>query len=251
MKKITSICLFSIIITLIFNINSISAEEKGDYTLIEEYEEDVTGDHINETIKLYGIFLSSDSNFYRDIYALIETKNNQKWEINYIGGYNPKLEFIDITQNGINEILFQSATGRSNELYNYTLHTIQHNELNELELPFQSVSGAFINDFQAELYITSNTKPIIMDLKERAEEYIRSGIYNEHGNLPKRTSLLIDSIAFFEPLLISKSKGYGLKSYQQINGIDHDDPLGTIETLWYYQDDDWIILQTDWKQKYK
>src|SRR5699024_12542755 len=111
------------------------------------------------------------------------------------------------------------------------MHTIKHIELKYIELPFQSLSGAYINDFQAELYITSNTKPIIMDLKERAEEYIRTGIYNEHGNLPTRTSLMIDSIAFFEPLLISKSKGYGVKSNQQITGIDHDDLLVTIEIL--------------------
>src|SRR5699024_2080940 len=117
MKKIVYVFLFSITLTLIFNINNTFAEERAEYTLIEEYEEDITGDRIKETIKLYGIYLSSDSDFYRDIYAVIETKNNQKWEINYIGGYDPKLEFIDVAQNGINDILFQSATGRSNELY--------------------------------------------------------------------------------------------------------------------------------------
>ncbi len=45
---------------------------------------------------------------------------------------------------------------------------------------------------------------------------------------------------------ISDSQGYGLKSSQEIYGTNKDDSLGTIETLWYFEDEKWIILQTKW-----
>lgn len=249
MKKIAYILIFSLTCILISPLNNetFAAEETPEASIIKEYEEDVTGDGIKETILLYGTLLSHDSAYYRDIYAVVETKSNQKWKIQYKGGYEPEIEFYDLTHNGINNMLFQSATGDSGGLYHYSLHTIEGNKVKEIDLPSQIVHGQFINDFQTKLIITPRTKPIILDLKDRAEEYIRLNIYNEKGQLLKNKSLMIDPITFFESILISKSKGYGLKSYQQINGAYHADLLGTVETIWYYENKKWIILQTEWK----
>ena len=48
-----------------------------------------------------------------------------------------------------------------------------------------------------------------------------------------------------EPVLISETNGYGLKTYEQIIGV-FDEPIGEIQTLWYFNNDEWIALKTDW-----
>lgn len=225
-----------------------AAESKPeDSILIESYQVDITGDGEVETIELMGKLFAPDAQYYQDIWANIRSSNEQEWKINYGGGYEPELQFIDLNHDGIKDIFYQSPTGGSGGLYTSFLHTLANQELTEIPLPEQRyVSGKFEENFQVIIEIVPNGKPIVMDVKDRAEDYIRLGIYDKEGNLLKPTSLMIDSIAFYEPISISESKGYGLKSYQQISGAYHADRLGTIETLWYYENGEWIILQTNW-----
>ncbi|MBP2076402.1 hypothetical protein [Oceanobacillus polygoni] len=225
-----------------------AAESKPeDSILIESYQVDITGDGEVETIELMGKLFAPDAQYYQDIWADIRSSNEQEWKINYGGGYEPELQFIDLNHDGIKDIFYQSPTGGSGGLYTSFLHTLANQELTEIPLPEQRyVSGKFEENFQVIIEIVPNGKPIVMDVKDRAEDYIRLGIYDKERNLLKPTSLMIDPIAFYEPISISESKGYGLKSYQQISGAYHADRLGTIETLWYYENGEWIILQTNW-----
>ncbi len=225
------------------------AEENNnpDLQLIKTYEEDVTGDGLKEIIELKGVLFSPDSTYYRDIVAIITSSENQVWEIPYMGGYEPTLTFIDLNHDKVNDIFFQSATGGSGGLYQYHLHTLIQNKLSEIPLPEQPfVKGKFLENFKVEVTISPDMEPAIVDVSNRADDYIRLGIYRKDGKLLKETSAMVDPIAFFEPKLISKSKGYGLKSYQQVSGAYHADQLGTIESLWYFDRDKWILLKTQW-----
>ncbi|TQS75274.1 hypothetical protein DX933_07230 [Ornithinibacillus gellani] len=229
---------------------TVSANEKEtteSFKPINEYEKDVTGDGNRENILLLGELFSNSSPYYRALQAEIRVDGDTKWTIPYNGGYDPNLEFIDLNHDGIQDILFQSPTGGSGGLYQYHLHTIQHNKLVEIPLPTQPVIGNFKGHFTAEIKLLPHYKPIEVDVSGRADDYIRLGIYNEDGKLLKNTPLFIDPIAYFEPVLISKSKGYGLKSYQNISGAYHADQLGTVETLWYFENKRWTILQTAFK----
>ncbi|WP_087972777.1 hypothetical protein [Oceanobacillus rekensis] len=215
--------------------------------LIETYKEDVTGDGDNETIDLKGILFSPDTQYYKDIWITVTTTSGADWKINYGGGYEPVLQFIDLTHDGIKDIFYQSPTGGSGGLYTSNLHTFANSEMQEIALPDQQyVNGNFEENFNVTIKIAPNGKPIVVDVKDRAEDYIRLGIYDKNGKLLKPTDLMIDPIAFFEPNLISDSKGYGLKSFKQISGAYHADGLGTIETLWYYENGNWVILKTEW-----
>ena len=224
-----------------------ASETKPEPIIIETYESDVTGDGQDEKIELKGVLFSEDASYYREIWAEITTPHNEHWKITYGGGYDPVLQFIDLNHDKINDIFYQSPTGGSGGLYTYQLNTLANEQLTDIPLPEQRfVKGEFKDNFNVAIQITPEGKPIIVDVKDRKDDYIRLGIYDTEGNLLKPKSVMIDPIAFFEPVLISKSKGYGLKSYQQISGAYHADQLGTIETLWYYENNEWIILQTDW-----
>lgn len=249
MKHITIVVLLFLSLLIIIPISAI-AETKSkmpNVKIIHTYTEDVTGDGQKETIYLKAIPFSKDSSYYQSIWATIKSPHSKEWKIQYKGGYEPTLQFYDLNHDKIPDIYFQSPTGGSGGLYSYQLNTIKNEELQEIPLPVQRhVKGEFTDNYRAVLSLTPGSKAISINAKDQAKEYIRLGIYNKNGELLKYTPLMIDPIAFFEPVLISKTKGYGLKSYQQISGAYHADQFGTIETIWYYERGKWIILTTKW-----
>ncbi|WP_026906957.1 hypothetical protein [Paucisalibacillus globulus] len=250
MKKIVYSTLILLLFICLDNyyINGLEENKnENELKVIKTYEEDLTGNGLKEIIELKGVLFSPDSNYYRDLVAVITTSENKVWEIPYMGGYEPNLSFIDLNHDKVNDIFFQSATGGSGGLYQYHLHTLVKNNLSELPLPEQPfVKGNFLDNFKVGVTISPNSEPIIVDVHNRKDDYIRLGLYSKDGKLIKETSAMVDPIAFLEPKFISKSKGYGLKSYQQVSGAYHADQLGTVESLWYYDRDKWILLQTKW-----
>ncbi|MBM7600747.1 hypothetical protein JOC34_003158 [Virgibacillus halotolerans] len=248
MKYFLSVLIF--LSSLYFYADYTAASEKDSHseaTLIETYQADVTGNGQNEEIKLKGTRFSNDTNYYQDIWIEITDDHNKHWKVNYGGGYEPTLKFIDLNNDQVSDILYQSANDKNNNLNNYQLHTLNNGQLNEVSLPEQLyIDGKFMDDYHVQVKISPDSKPIDMNVKDRAETYIHQGIYDEQGKLLKSTPILIDPIAAFDPFIISESKGYGLKSYKQINGGYQNDQLGTVETTWYFEDNDWIILQSEW-----
>ncbi|MBY7143919.1 hypothetical protein KFZ56_12855 [Virgibacillus sp. NKC19-3] len=238
---------FTLFLLFIMHPNAVGAESNTEPVLIETYEADVTGDGQSEIIELKGILFSSDTNYYREVWIDITSVHDEQWTITYEGGYDPAIQFIDLNHDEVQDIFYQSATGGSGGLYNYQLHTLKNEKVKEIPLPEQlHLRGKFMDDFKIEIQLSPDSEPYIVDVRDRSEEYIQLDIYDDEGRLLEATSVMIDPIAFFEPVLLSKSKGYGLKSYQQISGAYHADQLGTVETLWYYENDEWIILQTEW-----
>ncbi|RLL46456.1 hypothetical protein D8M04_04415 [Oceanobacillus piezotolerans] len=239
-----------VIVFLVVLPNTIYSEETENDTInIDTYQVDITGDGLLESIHLKGRPFSPDADYFHSIWAEIKSPDDELWTIQYGSGYDPEIKFVDINHDKIQDMLYQSPTGGSGGLYHYDLHSLANNELLEIPLPNQEyVSGAFKDNFIIELSLSPNDKSIVMDVSNRAKEYIKLGIYNKRGNLLKSTSVMIDPIAFFEPVTISESKGQGLKSFKQISGGYHADQLGTIEALWYYLDGEWIILKKQWNE---
>lgn len=248
-KTIIILIAFSLFLALSIptSLQADSKENAPKPKTIHTYKEDVTGDGQKETILLKAVPFSYDSAYYQKIWSVIKNPHSKNLKIQYGGGYEPTLQFYDLNHDKVTDIFFQSPTGGSGGLYNYQLNTIKDGKIKDIPLPVQRyVKGKFIKNFKAVLSLTPRSRAIFINVRDRADDYIRLGIYNKDGDLIKPTSLMIDPIAFYEPVLISKSKGYGLKSYQQISGAYHADQLGTVETLWYYEKGKWIILTTEW-----
>ncbi|CAM4134321.1 hypothetical protein [Lederbergia lenta] len=234
-------------IILIFSWNNtMYAQEKP--TALLEYDHDVTGDGVRNKITLYGIPFESNSKFYQKVWAEIELRDGKKVRIDYEGGYEPKLEFADLNHDGVDDILYSSATGGSGGLYNYALHTLKDAQLKEIPLPEPlQIEGAFQNDFKAIIEIPGIKDPIVLDLSSRKDDYISLGLFQKNGMLNEPTELMIDPIAFFEIVKVKNKKGYGLKGYRQISGAYHADGLGTVETTWYYENGKWNPVKVEWK----
>lgn len=249
MKRLT-LFLFFVMLLGLFTWNGTAASETENQKtiLIDSYKEDVTGDGQKEEIKLKGIRFSEDSNYFHNVWADIKGPQTKQWKIVYEGGYDPGLDFNDLNHDGINDVLFQSSTSETREKYHYQLHTLKREKLKELKIPESyTITGEFKPDFKATLLLDPSKDPIIIDMKDHADSHIKDGIYDNNGELLKRTHLLVDPITVFEPVYISKSKGYGLKSYQQVSGATREDVLGKIDALWYFEDGKWIKLKQEWK----
>lgn len=246
-----SIIIFSFML-IFFSSSLIKAEEVPNEKEIKTYNEDVTGDGHKETITLYGITLSNDSEYFQDIWAIITFPDRTEKKIPYQGGYQPELTFANMNQVQGNDLIFSSIVDRKNDVINYQLHTIKRNKPEKIELPTQNhINGSFQDKFEIELQISPTEDPEVIDVGNRAKKYIDSGIYNKQGELRRNTSIHPQEMIEYEPVFLSSSKGFGLKSRRQINGVSNSDKLGTIETLWYYEDDKWIILQSKWMQATK
>lgn len=246
MKRLVSFILLIIIFYAFSGVNNhISAAEHGETIL--EYRHDVTGNGGRDSITLFGIPFNDDSPYFKKVWAEIELPDGKEIVIDYEGGYEPKLDFSDLNHDGVDDILYSSATGGSGGLYNYALHTIKDSKLQEIPLPAPlQIEAYFKDNFKAVINIPG-LKPIKLDLKSRKADYIRMGLYQKNGKLNEPTELMIDPIAFFEIVKISDNKGYGLKSFRQISGAYHADQVGTVEVIWYYENGKWNPINIQWK----
>ncbi|WP_174614092.1 hypothetical protein [Virgibacillus ihumii] len=212
---------------------------------ILEFDEDVTGDGRKESVTLKGIKFSMETDYLKDAWTEIQLANNKKWKIPYDGGYDPNLEFLDLNHDKVLDIFYQSK-GQGG-LHNHALHTLSNGELKEIQLPVQRYVKAHLTDgFELEVKLSPEQKPYTTNVKKQAADYIEKGIYNKQGRLLTDGSVIIEPISKYEPVFINKQKGYGLKSYQQINGTGKSDTIGTVQTTWYYENDKWLILKTKW-----
>ncbi|WP_068672728.1 hypothetical protein [Oceanobacillus sp. Castelsardo] len=224
------------------------AKEK-DAVIINTYQADVTGDGLLEDIDLMGVPFSNSGDYYHNVWAEVKSKNrdNERWQINYGDGYEPQIQFIDANHDNVQDILYQSSSDKKH-MSKQKLHTFASNKLFEISLPkLDYVSGKFADDYRADLKITPNAKPIQINLQNHSDTYIQSGVYSIDGKLKKSKSLLLNAPHYYEVVKLTDDKGYGLRSYKRVSGISNEDHLGTIESLWYYTDGKWIVLQSEWK----
>jgi len=219
-------------------------------TLIDSFAEDLTGDGFRENFTLNGILLSSKSGFYRDVWLDITSPFSHQWKISFDGGYEPKLDLIDLNHDHTFDIFYQVAKNENKSQYSYQLYTLKNGLVKQLPLPKHNhIQAKYLQDFKVEIRIDPNQKPIIKDISKLKKQYVNDKIYDGSGKLLKKEKATINPISTFEPILISESKGYGLKSSQSIKGINDHDVFGEIVTLWYYKNDEWIILKSEWIEK--
>ena len=241
---------FIILMFLLFNNHSfiINAEQTPSPITISISEDDLTGDKQHETIQLKGSLLHDNSSFYQNIWIEIKSIHSEKWKIPFTGGYDPHIQLLDLTQDQVNDLFYQSALNKNDHFYTHHLYSLKNGVIKEVSLPKQShIKGHSRNDFQIEIQTSiRNENPIMIEVNEFKNKYVEHGIYDTKGNLLEQAPIMIAPVSKYEPLLINKSKGYGLKSYQKISGGHTKDPLGVIEIDWYYENGAWVILQTDW-----
>lgn len=233
---------------LTFTTNSLPTQandNNDDNHFINSYEEDITGDGLREYIKLQGTLLTKQSAYYRNIWLDITGPFSLQWKVSLSSGYNPSLTIVDLTNNETSDLLFQSARDEELGQYNYQLYTITKGSIRQIALPtHHKVQLVFLNDFKFQVKTPLLQKPIVFDISKEQQLDLVDGLYNEQGKLLINKQFAIEARFTFQPTLISKTKGYGLRSTEYLFGLNKHDVLGVIESLWYFENDKWINLQT-------
>src|SRR5690625_842644 len=220
----------------------IYSEASTEPTVINTYEEDITGDGYRETITLKGLPLTNDSDFFQDIWADIDGVN-QSWTISYGGGYLPQLDFVHLTLDHTYNLLFSSKSS-DNRYPNYQLHLFKLIQMKAKELPqLDHTSRKLEDDFQVSVIISPDGKAETVTIDPK--HYIEEDIYTSNGSLSESVSLQV-SQPTLKKHYVSKQQGYGLKSTQTFREPIKEKKIGTLETLWYFENGKWIIVQNKW-----
>ncbi|MGE8205824.1 hypothetical protein ACQKP0_14805 [Heyndrickxia sp. NPDC080065] len=211
--------------------------------IIQEYNVDVTGDQKPEKIVLKGIQVDPTSMYMKKVWAEITSSTNGKFQIDYELGYEPKIEFVDLNHDGVADLLESSATGGSGGLYNYHLSTLKDGKGLEIPLPPSlNIQGQFKDNYKAKITIPETKYTKVIDLSSRKKDYIRLGLYQENGKLNEPTELMIDPVAMYKVVKVQGREGYGLNAFRQISGASHADILGTVSSVWYYNNGSWQLI---------
>jgi hypothetical protein len=213
---------------------------------IHSYTKDITGDGKKDEIILKAVPFSPDALFLKEVWAEITTSNGSEIRIDYDGGYEPKIEFVDLNHDGIKDMLYSAATGGSGGLYDMDLHTVAGNKLIDLGLPPGPViQGQFQDGYKAAVTFTDTNQSYTIDLSSRKDDYERLGIYTD-GKLNEPMELMVLPAAFYKPAKIEGKQGKGVKGYQQISGAYKADGIGTAVSSWYYENDKWNLIKIKW-----
>lgn len=231
------------------NFTDVTKEKpKNNELTVKSYSKDVTGDGKKDKIELKAIPFSPDALFLKEVWAEITTSKGSEIRIDYEGGYEPKIEFVDLNHDKIKDMLYSAATGGSGGLYHMDLHTLADNKLLDLGLPEDlTIQAQFQDNYKAVISFTDTNQSYTVDLKDRKDDYERLGIYTD-GKLNEPMELMVLPTAFYEPAKIKGKPGKGLKGYQQVSGAYKADGIGTAVSYWYYDEDKWNLVEIHWQE---
>lgn len=211
---------------------------------IATYDEDITGNGSTEQISLKGILLSEEQSFYRDIWLEITTDDGLTWTISYLNGYDPTIEFITLHNKKGKSIFFSS---KNEQKENTQLHSIINQKVVEETLPDPVyMAGAFNDNFTIQLSLHDQLDPHIFHITEK-ESY--EHLYSNEGKLLKEVPIITGHDVTLIPTFISTSKHYGIKSVQEVYNEQTKKIVGSIETLWYFENNRWIKINEQWMSK--
>lgn len=212
---------------------------------INSFEEDITGDGFREYIRLEGNLFNQNGDYFHNVWIDIQTPFTQQWKIALIPGYRPNLNIVDINNDNILDLFYQTAKDISNKRFDYRLYTVKEGKVEQIPLPHPRLQqGEFVDDFKLKIIMDSDKKPLFIDLGNKKTLY--KDLYDAKGKLKIKKNLHIYPIYFLEPIWINEKKGYGLISSQPVKMSDNPDLLGEIKTVWYYHEGKWIVQKGEW-----
>lgn len=233
-----------ILIFYLFFISSTKANDSSHH-IIHSYQEDITGDGLHETIHLNGELLSEKSSYYRKIWISIQSPFSNEWKVPLKSGYEPEIKFIDLNGDQINDIFFINK--RDENIYQYELYTVANGKIKNIPLPKQQyIYARYKQNFKIGLKLSPYHEEKEIDISLHKNDYIRGEIYENDGRLLDEVKPYITPLLSLEPVILNEEKGYGLKSVHELKRFDGGHTIGRIETLWYYKNNVWIILQSKW-----
>lgn len=212
-------------------------------SVIVKKEMDVTGDGKLDTIYVKGEPFEEGAIFLRSITLEVFSANGKNHRVNVDGGYEPKIEFKDLNNDGIKDLFLSVNTGGSGGLSNHYLYTLKGDQLKDLTVPEPLViQTAFLNGYKASMTIESTNESYQFDLRSRAKDYERLGLYH-NGKLNEPAELMVLPFGMLKSIKVTGNR-IGLKGSQRISGAYNADSIAYVESTWVYENGKWALLDT-------
>lgn len=246
-KFLCVLLIINFYLTYLFVPSIQALESSSQDSFINSIEADITGDGFKEYIRLEGNLLADDSTYYHNVWLDITNPFSKTWNINLKSGYDPDVNLLDINNDKTLDLFYEVSLNEEKTSYATQLYTWKGEKAQQLELPkTNSIKGTYANNFTIEMTIEPGKAPISVKVPDQSLA-MEQGFYDADGNILEKISVDITPVRRYEPILISESKGHGLKTTQSVKDIITNQVIGSVETIWYMKNSEWIILQKKWR----
>lgn len=212
--------------------------------------EDVTGDEEKDMIIVIGEKnLVVEDNIAKNIDVVIYDKVSNtfiKSNLRKCIGTTSKIITEDVNGNGIKDIII--LTENEDMTKNMRIVTIENGIAKEIfkQKDNKSINmvGTFMDGFKAQISSKKINYNREIDLKDKKQNYVTSGFYNENGKLASDKKDISLS-GFTKVEMIELNNQYGIKTSQYLKGFDNLDILDQINIIWKYENGEWKIKEAE------
>lgn len=265
-NKLFWLILILVVIAIIFSLVKEPTEESSDFKPLElnvgdeftylDYKDkyvlnymmkDVTGDGTNDMIIVIGEKEKVDDLMANQMDIVVYepiTEIFHPLKLKNMSGEMPKLETCELTGDGILDVILSASDGNGN--INVRVASLINGEWKEILKAKDNrgivFTGEMMDGFKASLNCAKYSKNLEIDLKDRKENYVSNGFFDESGRLLKTDSKIITS-SFVSIEYVELDGYYGIQTVQRILGFNEEDLLDEITTIWKYEDGKWVAKE--------
>jgi hypothetical protein len=206
---------------------------------------DVTGDGQKDIVTLSGSKADPNSPYFTALTLGVRPSGKSEVLIPIEGGYNPKLQFVDVTGDKLREIYVSVETGGSGGFNNTYIYSLKNSIPVALPLPLPlKVTAEFQKNYAVKLKIEETNEAYLISIKDKKAEYDQAGIY-QNGKVLKQMTVTVNTYSVLEPKEIDRNGIYGLQGIQRITGLYNADTIAYVNSIWKWHNNKWKLLDAD------
>ncbi|MGZ9583156.1 VCBS repeat-containing protein [Paenibacillus marinisediminis] len=193
---------------------------------------DVNGDRIPDLVYLVGDH-EPGSPFIQHITLHIQdgrTRVTHAYPLKQNSGYNPTVQLVDFTGNGVDDILIVIDSGGSGATTYSYIFSYMNNQLQQL-FDYEAYNQAhqyavnFMDGFKVNATSLNPQSTYIIDLTYKGQQYL-SEIYDSNGKLKEPIQGDVNPLSGVYPIDLERDRKYELMALQRITGRYNADGLG-------------------------
>lgn len=211
---------------------------------------DLNKDKKDERIYLVGNQFEKGSIYYDQLTYVIKdgkTKKNLvhiiKDGTNNMGGYEPKVQVVDLNKDGQNDLFLSAPTGGSGGYVSYDLATLKAGKLasylTQADLSGLTIDAKFMDNYQVAITAKEIKKSWTIDVSQNQKMYQESKIYDQNGKFIGTEAPFTGPISYLE--IVDQYGGLMLKGSQSIKGIANADTIANLDLYLSYEKGGWKL----------
>ncbi|AZV42533.1 hypothetical protein [Peribacillus asahii] len=234
-----------LVISVCLSYQAVEAHDKGfkSNEFYEAMKRDVTGDKKIDTIELRGTPSEKNRHLLTKMELVVES-NCKRTSIPLEAGYKPKLALADFNKDGVQDVFVSFQKQNKSELF-HQIYSFDKGQVANIEVPPSVPVTAQFQDYYMADITVEGQKPVRVDISSHRQVYEELGIY-QNGKLNEATELIIHP--YFELTVRSQfGRGKGLTGKQLVKGIEGEEAIATISSVWSFQDGAWKLIKANVK----